>query len=61
MGHIPDGIFELVGNTIRILSAPQRTINELSRLADILREARGKKEEPEAEPVNDFETPGGVN
>ena len=47
-GHIPDGVFNFVGNTIKILSAPQRTIDELSRLAKILREAREKKEAPEA-------------
>jgi hypothetical protein len=47
-GHIPDGVFTFVGNTIRILSAPQRTIDELSRLAEILRKAREKKEAPEA-------------
>jgi hypothetical protein len=43
MGHIPDGVFNFVGNTIQILSAPQRTVNELSRLAQIIREAREKK------------------
>jgi hypothetical protein len=47
MGHIPDGVFNFVGSTIEILSAPQRTIDELSRLAKILREAREKKEAPE--------------
>src|SRR5712691_4196594 len=47
MGHIPDGVFNFVGNTIQILSAPQRTVNELSRLAQIIREAREKKETPE--------------
>jgi SEC-C motif len=47
MGHIPDGVFNFVGNTIEILSAPQRTVDELSRLATILREAREKKRSPE--------------
>jgi uncharacterized protein YecA (UPF0149 family) len=47
MGHVPDGVFNFVGNTIEILSAPQRTVNELSRLAKILREAREKKQSPE--------------
>lgn len=45
-GHIPDGVFNFVGNTIKILSAPQRTIDELTHLAKILREAREKKEAP---------------
>jgi hypothetical protein len=48
VGHIPDGVFNFVGNTIEILSAPRRTIDELSRLTKILREAREKKEAPEA-------------
>lgn len=47
MGHVPDGIFNFVGNTIEILSAPQRTFDELSRLAKILREAREKRQNPE--------------
>jgi SEC-C motif len=47
-GHIPDGVFSFVGNAIEILSAPQRTIDELSHLAKILRQARKKKEAPEA-------------
>ena len=47
MGHIPDGVFNFVGNTIEILSAPIRTVDELSRLTNILREAREKKQSPE--------------
>jgi len=47
MGHIPDGVFNFVGNTIEILSAPKRTVDELSRLAKILREAQEKKQSPE--------------
>jgi uncharacterized protein YecA (UPF0149 family) len=43
MGHVPDGVFNFVGNTIEILSAPKRTVDELSRLAEILREAQEKK------------------
>jgi uncharacterized protein YecA (UPF0149 family) len=43
MGHVPDGVFNFVGNTIEILSAPKRTVDELSRLAKILREAQEKK------------------
>jgi uncharacterized protein YecA (UPF0149 family) len=43
MGHVPDGAFNFVGNTIEILSAPKRTIDELSRLAKVLREAQEKK------------------
>lgn len=47
MGHVPDGVFNFIGNTIEILSAPERTIDELARLANILREAREKQDTPE--------------
>ena len=47
MGHIPDGVFNFVGSTIEILSAPKRTVDELTRLARILREAREKRQSPE--------------
>lgn len=43
MGHIPDGIFKFIGNTIEILSAPQRTLQELIRFADVINEAQKKK------------------
>ena len=44
MGHVPDGVFNFIGNTIEILSAPERTIHELVSLARILKEARAKAE-----------------
>src|SRR4030065_663226 len=44
MGHIPDGVFNFIGNTIEILSAPERTISELMRLVQILREAKANSE-----------------
>jgi len=44
MGHIPDGVFNFIGNTIEILSAPERTVAELTRFAEILREAKEKSE-----------------
>ena len=40
MGHVPDGVFNFIGNTIEILSAPERTISELLSLERILREAK---------------------
>lgn len=43
MGHIPDGVYNFVGNTIELLSGPARTASELQRLADILRKARKRK------------------
>jgi hypothetical protein len=47
MGHIPDGLYNFVGNTIKLLSGPSCTISELERLAIILREARGRGASPE--------------
>ena len=44
MGHVPDGVFNFIGNTIEILSAPERTIAELTHLARILAEAKAKSE-----------------
>lgn len=40
MGHIPDGTYEFIDNSIRLLSGPERSRQELTMLADILRTAR---------------------
>lgn len=47
MGHVPDGVFNFIGNTIEILSAPERTVYELLSLAKILKEARDKGDSKE--------------
>jgi len=47
MGHIPDGVFNFIGNTIEILSAPQRTVEELTRLVQIIHEAKAKQQSNE--------------
>jgi SEC-C motif len=47
MGHVPDGVFNFIGNTIEILSAPERTVSELLGLARIVREARDMGEDKE--------------
>ncbi len=39
-GHIPDGIYNFIGNTIELLSGPQRSVIELKKLASILERAR---------------------
>jgi hypothetical protein len=59
MGHIPDGVFTFVGNTIEILSAPQRTKDELTSLANILTESCGNRLSPDeiTEKIN-AEVPG---
>jgi hypothetical protein len=47
MGHIPDGVFNFIDNTIEILSAPARTIQELTKLAEILHDAKTKAQSKE--------------
>lgn len=47
MGHVPDGVFNFIGNTIEILSAPERTHAELMRLAEILKQAKDRTETKE--------------
>lgn len=44
IGHVPDGVFNFVGNTIQVLSAPERTIEELTRLARIIHRAKANDE-----------------
>jgi hypothetical protein len=46
-GHIPDGVYNFVGNAIEFLSGPQRTIDELRILAELLRIAKREKFSPE--------------
>ena len=43
LGHIPDGVYNFIGNTIQLLSGSNRSINELNRLADLLRTLQEKK------------------
>jgi hypothetical protein len=40
VGHIPDGLYNFIGNTIELLSGPARTVSELQRLEIILSQAR---------------------
>ncbi|MGG0719820.1 SEC-C metal-binding domain-containing protein [Robertmurraya massiliosenegalensis] len=39
-GHIPDGVFNFIGNAIEVLSAPERTVKELQRFSEILQLAQ---------------------
>lgn len=47
IGHVPDGVFNFIGDTIEILSAPQRTVQELTRLVQIIHEAKAKQQSNE--------------
>lgn len=46
-GHIPDGVYNLVGSAIEFLSGPQRTIDELKKLYILLKLAKEKQYAPE--------------
>jgi len=46
-GHIPDGIYNFIGDTIEFLSGPQRTVDELKILAEILNKAKRDKYSPQ--------------
>lgn len=43
MGSVPDGVFNFTENVIEILSAPNRTIEQLSALSAILKSAASDK------------------
>jgi len=43
VGHIPDGVYNFIGDTIELLSGPSRTVSELNRLAKILSQARNER------------------
>jgi hypothetical protein len=42
-GHIPDGTYNFTQDTIELLRGPDRTVSDLERLAQILREARQRR------------------
>jgi len=47
MGRVIDGVFNVVGDVIEILSAPQRTIDSLNQLTKILRQAAAENQTAE--------------
>jgi len=46
MGTIPDGVFTVAGNVIKLLAGPQKTIEQLKLLANVIYEARKTVDEP---------------
>ena len=48
MGSVPDGVFDFVDGAIRVLAAPQISIERLRRLATLLRTAQREQESPDA-------------
>ena len=47
MGRISNGVFNFVDDTIEILSAAPRTVDELLRLSKILQEAKSYRQRPD--------------
>jgi len=39
-GHIPDGLYNFIDNTIEFLSGPSRSVSELQQLASLLNKAK---------------------
>lgn len=46
MGSVPDGLFSAAGDVIRLLAGPQKTVEQLQRLASVIAEARKTVSEP---------------
>jgi uncharacterized protein YecA (UPF0149 family) len=46
-GHIPDGLYNFVGQTIELLSGPASTVADLQKLAAILERARQQRADHE--------------
>ena len=46
-GHIPNGTFNSTDGAVRVLAAPQRTMNQLRTLALILEDARAGRIDPQ--------------
>ncbi len=46
MGSVPDGVFDVTDNVIRLLSGPQKTVEQLRKLASVIKEARETVEKP---------------
>ncbi|MFA0367838.1 SEC-C metal-binding domain-containing protein [Vibrio cyclitrophicus] len=42
MGSIPDGVFNIMGDVIKIIDAPRKTIEQLSRYVKVLHDARSQ-------------------
>ena len=47
MGEIPDGVFTVTEDTIELISGPERTVEQLRRLAEVLRKAQGEGSDKE--------------
>ncbi|MCH6580106.1 MAG: SEC-C domain-containing protein [Nitrospinae bacterium] len=46
MGHIPDGIYNVFGNIIELLAGPERSVQDLQRLAELIKRAQEKNASP---------------
>jgi hypothetical protein len=46
-GRVPDGVYDFIGDTIRVLSAPDYSRERLERLTEIIKEGRARGAVPE--------------
>jgi len=46
MGRIPDGLFDFIDSTIRVLAGPQQSVDGLRRLQLVIEDARRTKADP---------------
>lgn len=46
-GTIPDGLYDIVGEAIRLIAGPQRTVEQFQRLAAVLAEAKKERVTPQ--------------
>lgn len=47
MARVPDGIYDVVGNTINVLVNSNRSVSEFSRILEVLEKARNQQKKPE--------------
>lgn len=47
MGHVPDGLYNIVGNSIKVLANSKRSSSELLRIAERLRAAKQRNATPD--------------
>ncbi len=48
VGEIPDGVYEVIGQAINVLTSSSYSSAQLERIADVLRESRQSRTEPSA-------------
>lgn len=47
MGHVPDGLYKIAGNTIEVLANSHRSASDLGRIAQVLNNAKQRSATPQ--------------